>query len=91
MTGKARGVSRAPKQRRNKVGGTVRKNFNLPQAAIDRARVALGTTTETETVLQALETAADLAAFRRATDAALAELVAQAGFEDPFEVTESGD
>jgi predicted nucleic acid-binding protein len=39
--------------------GTVRKNFNLPQSAIDRAREALGTKTETETVLLALETAAD--------------------------------
>lgn len=68
----------------------MRKNFNLPQAAIDRARVALGTKTETETVLQALETAADLVAFRRATDAALEELVAQGGFDDPFDVAESG-
>lgn len=64
--------------------GTVRKNFNLPQSAIDQAREALGTTTETETVLRALETAAELAAFREATDAALAELVGKGGFVDHF-------
>lgn len=84
MTGKTGRVSRARTQRGTKRGGTVRKNFNLPQSAIDRAREALGTTTETETVLQALETAADLAAFRAATDALLAELAARGGFEDYF-------
>lgn len=69
--------------------GTVRKNFNLPQATIDRAREALGTATETETVLRALETAADLAEFRRTTDAALAELTGKGGFDDLF--TTAGD
>lgn len=70
--------------------GTVRKNFNLPQAAIDRAREALGTSTETETVLRALETAADLAEFRGATDAVLAELVGKGGFVDPFAPGDGG-
>lgn len=76
--------ARSRKTRQAHPAGTVRKNFNLPQSAIDRAREALGTSTETETVLRALETAADLAAFRRATDAALVELVGSGGFSDPF-------
>jgi hypothetical protein len=38
----------------------VRKNLRLSQAKLDRARRLLGTTTETETVEQAL----DLVAFR---------------------------
>ena len=33
----------------------IRKNFRLHQAKIDRAREILGTTTETETIEQALE------------------------------------
>ena len=33
----------------------IRKNFRLHQAKIDRARQILGTTTETETIEQALE------------------------------------
>ena len=40
---------------------TVRKNFRLDQAKLDRARRILGTRTETETVEQAL----DLVAFRQ--------------------------
>ena len=40
---------------------TVRKNFRLDQAKLDRARHILGTRTETETVEQAL----DLVAFRQ--------------------------
>ena len=39
----------------------VRKNLRLNQAKLDRARRILGTTTETETVEQAL----DLVAFRQ--------------------------
>lgn len=76
-------VASEPARRRGPAN-TVRKNFNLPQSAIDRARAALGTSTETETVLRALETAADLAEFREATDAALAELLGKGGFMDPF-------
>ena len=34
---------------------TVRKNFRLDPAQIDRARKALGTSTETETIVRALE------------------------------------
>jgi hypothetical protein len=75
--------------RRRGPANTVRKNFNLPQSAIDRAREALGTSTETETVVRALETAADLADFRRATDAVLAGLVGKGGFMDPFAPPES--
>lgn len=40
--------------------GVVRKNLRLTQEKIDRAKQILGTTTETETVEQAL----DLVAFR---------------------------
>lgn len=40
--------------------GVVRKNLRLTQKKIDRAKRILGTTTETETVEQAL----DLVAFR---------------------------
>jgi hypothetical protein len=76
---------RRRKSRQRRPAGTVRKNFNLPQSAIDRAREALGTSTETETVLRALETAADLADFRLSTDRTLAELVGRGGFADRFE------
>lgn len=85
MAGKSKNtrvaVGKAPRKR---VGGTVRKNFNLPQSAIDRAREALGTTTETETVLRALETATDLAAFHSATNAALGAMIGKGGFDDFF-------
>ncbi len=87
MKGKTgRTPSQRVKMRQRAPAGTVRKNFNLPQEAIDRAREALGTSTETETVLRALEAAADLADFRSATDAALAELVGKGGFVDRFTV-----
>jgi hypothetical protein len=76
-----KGSSESRQSRRRE---TVRKNFNLPQAAIDRARAALGTKTETETVLRALETAADLADFRRATDSALRELIGKGGIANRF-------
>lgn len=36
---------------------TVHKNFRLDPAQIDRARKALGTSTETETIVRALELA----------------------------------
>jgi hypothetical protein len=85
MADKARRTrSERPERRQAQPVGTVRKNFNLPQSAIDRARDALGTSTETETVLRALETAADLVDFRRSTDSVLAELVGDGGFVDRF-------
>lgn len=71
-------------------GGVRRKNFNLPQWKIDRARAALGAATETETIERSLELAADLAAFTEATDRGLASLVGKGGFTnyfDPPEVT----
>jgi len=83
--GSSEAKARSGSGRRSSKSGTVRKNFNLPQAAIDRAREALGTRTETETVLRALETAADLADFREATDAALAELIGRGGFVEESE------
>jgi hypothetical protein len=82
------GRNRKSGQRRP--AGTVRKNFNLPQSAIDRARDVLGTSTETETVLRALETAADVADFRLSTDRTLAELVGRGGFADRFDAVVAG-
>lgn len=70
--------------------GVRRKNFNLPQWKIDRARNALGAATETETIERALDMAADVAAFTEATDRGLASLVGKGGFTnyfDPPEVT----
>jgi hypothetical protein len=44
-----------------------RKNYRLDTRKLARARRALGTTTETETIHRALDFAADAAAFHRAT------------------------
>ncbi|MEX1184861.1 MAG: hypothetical protein WEF86_16765 [Gemmatimonadota bacterium] len=49
---------------------TVRKNLRLSQAKIDRAKKILGTSTETETVEQAL----DLVVFRQEALAGIARL-----------------
>ncbi|MGI8618918.1 MAG: hypothetical protein ACR2L6_07485 [Gemmatimonadaceae bacterium] len=70
--------------------GVRRKNFNLPQWKIDRARAALGAATETETIERALDMAVDIAAFTASTDRGLAKLVGKGGFTnyfDPPEVT----
>ena len=69
-------------------GGTAgvrRKNFNLPQWKIDRARDALGAATETEAIERALDMAIDVAAFREATDRGLASLVGKGGFINYFD------
>jgi hypothetical protein len=44
-----------------------RKNYRLDTRKLARARRALGTRTETETIHRALELAASAGAFRRAT------------------------
>lgn len=68
--------------------GVRRKNFNLPQWKIDRARDALGAATETEAVERALDMAADVAAFTAATDRGLASLVGKGGFTNYFDPPE---
>jgi hypothetical protein len=62
----------------------------LPQAKIDRARKILGTATDTETIVQALDAVVDLAAFRDETDAALAQLVGQGNIINYFDPPEVG-
>lgn len=58
----------------------VRKNLRLNQAKLDRARRILGTTTETETVEQAL----DLVAFRQEVVAGVRRLAGSKTLRDPF-------
>lgn len=62
-----------------------RKNFNLPQWKIDRARDALGVGTETEAIERALEMVVEVAAFREATDRGLASMVGRGGFTNYFD------
>lgn len=62
-----------------------RKNFNLSQSLIDRARAALGAETETETIERALDTVIDLAAFRNETHDALVRLAGRGGVENYFD------
>lgn len=68
--------------------GARRKNFLLPQAKIDRARKILGTATDTETIVRALDAVVDLAAFRDETDAALAQFVGQGNIINYFDPPE---
>ncbi len=58
----------------------VRKNLRLSQAKLDRARRILGTTTETETVEQAL----DLVAFRQEVTTGVRRLAGRRALQDPF-------
>jgi Arc/MetJ family transcription regulator len=44
----------------------VRKNYRIDDASLNRARGALGTTTETETIHRALELVADESALAKA-------------------------
>lgn len=69
-----------------KKSGTVRKNLRLTQDKIDRARKILGTTTETETIEQAL----DLVAFRREVVAGIERIAGSGGLEDVVERTGDG-
>jgi hypothetical protein len=62
-----------------------RKNFNLSQSLIDRARAVLGTDTETETIERALDSVIDLAEFRNETHDALVGLVGRGGIENHFD------
>ena len=58
----------------------VRKNLRLDQAKLDRARRILGTTTETDTVDQAL----DLVAFRAEVVDGVRRLAGRRLVQDPF-------
>ena len=58
--------------------GVVRKNLRLTQKKIDRARKILGTTTETETIEEAL----DLVAFRREVVAGIERVAGTAAIRD---------
>jgi hypothetical protein len=63
-----------------------RKNVNLDQRLINRAREALGATTETEAISRALAMAADLAEFRKEIAAGGRALYGKGGFshvDDP--------
>jgi hypothetical protein len=63
---------------------TVRKNLRLSQQKIDRAKQILGTTTETETIEQAL----DLVAFREEVVRGIRGIAGKAGIRD---VHQAGD
>jgi hypothetical protein len=69
--------------------GVRRKNFNLPQWKIDRARDAFGAATETEAIERALDMAVDVVAFREATDRGLASMVGKGGFTNFFDPPEA--
>jgi hypothetical protein len=60
--------------------GVVRKNLRLTQAKIDRAKRILGTTTETETIEQAL----DLIAFRQEVLEGIDRIAGKGGIQDVF-------
>lgn len=61
-----------------------RKNVFIDQRRIDRVRALLGTTTETETIDQALMLAEDVAKFQLEVERGLAALVGKGGFADKF-------
>ena len=61
-------------------GHTRRKNLNLDQRLIDRARRALGASTETEAITRALDTAIELAAFRAEIAAGARRMYGKGGF-----------
>lgn len=65
--------------------GVVRKNLRLTQAKIDRAKRILRTTTETETVEQAL----DLVAFRQEVLEGIERIAGRALLRDIFEGDQS--
>jgi Arc/MetJ family transcription regulator len=63
-----------------KPGTVVRKNMRLRQDLIDRARKILGTTTETETVEQALE----LVAFRKEVSEGIRRIAGSRSMRDVY-------
>lgn len=67
--------------------GVVRKNLRLTQAKIDRAKRILGTTTETETIEQAL----DLIAFRQEVLEGIDRIAGKGGIRDIFETDEKSE
>ncbi len=67
--------------------GVVRKNLRLTQSKIDRAKRILGTTTETETIEQAL----DLIAFRHEVLEGIDRIAGKGGIRDIFEANEKSE
>lgn len=57
-----------------------RKNLNLDQRLIERARTALGAATETDAITRALTVAVELADFRRELAEGAAALYGRGGF-----------
>jgi hypothetical protein len=64
-----------------------RKNLNLDQRLIDRARTALGAATETDAITGALAVAVELADFRRELAEGAAALYGRGAFSHPDEET----
>jgi hypothetical protein len=62
-----------------------RKNLLLDQRKIDQARRIFKSTTDTDAIHQALDAAADLAAFRRELDRGFGALLGGGGFVDRFD------
>lgn len=71
-------MSKTPKAR---TGNVVRKNMRLRQDLIDRAKRILGTSTETETVEQALE----MVAFRAEVVEGIEAIAGSNAVEDVFQ------
>jgi hypothetical protein len=61
------------------------KNLLLDQRKIDQARKIFNSNTDTDAIHQALDAAADLAAFRRELDRGFDVLLGGGGFADRFD------
>lgn len=66
--------------RRPRASAIRRKNLNLDQALIDRARTVLGAATETEAITRSLTDTVELAAFRRELAEGATALYGRGGF-----------
>jgi hypothetical protein len=62
-----------------------RKNFDLDQHLIDRARLALGVRTERDAITRSMEIALDFVAFRDEVAAGSRVLFGAGGFENDFD------
>jgi len=65
---------------RRKAPAIRRKNLNLDQRLIDRARTALGAATETDAIMRALAITVELDGFRREAAKGAAALYGRLGF-----------
>ena len=61
-----------------------RKNLNLDQRKIDRAKEILGAVTEAEAIHRALDEVPELARFREEAEAGLRDLLGRGGFANHF-------